>query len=488
MFYKTSQSKFFFFLLFTMLIPATIACGLLQSVAPRNAVPANTAPTSAFKPGDPTATPLGTDITDPNFIKGVEAYQAKKYNDVIALMSAAIDTNPNLAPPHRYRGMAHWYLGDCAGALPDIEEALSINPNYATAWADHGLLEVCLGDKEQGYQDYQKALSIDPSLSKVHVNMGVDYYKMGDYEKALEEYNLSIAIDPLRAVSWSGKSETLGKLGRFQECIDNATQGLEIHPEEYLLYSDRANCESDLKDHVAALKDFDIYIAHNQNDPEAWYNMGIAQYKSGDSQSAIDSYSKALDLNPSFYFAKANRGIAYNKIKEYEKALSDFNSALEGGDIAPAYSGRGETYYRLGNYDQAITDLKLAISFEPNDIRASCFLANTYFDVEKYQDTLDTVEAFSIPGYTCREQNILEIQARSHYALGNYDQAVLFMDKALEKDPYPLGYYYRGIILQAAGKNKEAIQDLQLFLSLAPSSDEYKEEVSDAKSRLVKLK
>ena len=72
--------------------------------------------------------------------------------------------------------------------------------------------------------------------------------------------------------------------------------------------------------------------------------------------------------------------------------------------------------------------------------------------------------------------------------LGNYNQGILYMNQALAENPYPLGYYYRGIILQAAGRNKEAVQDLELFLSLVPSADEHKEEISDAKSRLAKLK
>jgi hypothetical protein len=105
MLYKTSRSRVLFFLLIVIFLGTTIACGLLKSAAPTNS-----APTSAFKPGDATATPLGTDITDPNFVNGVEAYQAKKYDQAIALMSAVIEENPGLAPSYRYRGMAYWYL------------------------------------------------------------------------------------------------------------------------------------------------------------------------------------------------------------------------------------------------------------------------------------------------------------------------------------------------------------------------------------------
>jgi tetratricopeptide (TPR) repeat protein len=481
MLYQTRQSKILFFLLFMAFLATTIACGLLQSAAPSKA-----APTSAFKPGEPTATPLGTDITDINFIKGVEAYQAKKYDKVIALMSAVIDSDPNLAPPHRYRGMAYWYLGDCAGALPDIEKALSINPNYATAWADHGLLKGCLGDREQEFQDYEKALSLDPSLAKVHQNRGVAYYDMKDFEKALEEYDLSIAIDPARAASWSGKGEALGQLGRFGECIVAATKSLEINPEEYSAYSVRAYCEQNLENYPAAVKDYEIYTANHENiESVIWYNIGIAHDKNGDPQTAIDSYSKALELDPSYYPANINRGIAYNEIKDYENALSDFNAALEFGDIAYAYINRGETYYWLENYDQAIVDLELALSLDPNNIRAACYLTRSFFSAGRYQDALD---ASSQIVFKCRIQDIFEIQARSYYALGNFDQGILYMDKAIAEGPYPLGYYYRGIIFQAAGRNEEAIQDLELFLSLIPSTGEYKEETSDAKLRLAKLK
>ena len=319
--------------------------------------------------------------------------------------------------------------------------------------------------------------------------MGATYYGNHEYEKALEEFSLSIAIDSYRGVSWSGKSETLQKLGRSAECVDSATQGLEINPNEYPLYSDRASCEVDIKNYSAAVQDYETYTTNFNNvTPQEWYNMGIAQYQNGDLQNAVDSYGKALDLEPQFYFAYTNRGIAYNKLEEYKKALSDFNSALKGGDLQPAYAGRGETYYRLGSYDQAITDLDKAVSLNRSDTHSSCLLVGSYFKDEKYQETLDYIKVSGLFEPMCKEQNIFELQARSYYALGDYDQGILYMNQAIAQSPYPLGYYYRGIIFQAAGKNEEAVQDLKLFLTSVPTSDDYKKEVSDAKARLAKLK
>ena len=57
-----------------------------------------------------------------------------------------------------------------------------------------------------------------------------------------------------------------------------------------------------------------------------------------------------------------------------------------------------------------------------------------------------------------------------------------------EMDEYAFGHYYRGLIYQAAGKNQEAIQDLELFLSLTQNLETSQDEIADAKARLAKLK
>ena len=146
---------------FSILILLLIFAVFLFTACNANSVSqASFTPTPSFKPGDPTATPLGSEITNPSYIEGLEAYKAASYSEVVTLMSAAIKADSNSAPPYRYRGIAYWYLDDCASGFADAEKALSINPDYAEAWAIHGLLNECLGNTSQSLQDYQKALSL----------------------------------------------------------------------------------------------------------------------------------------------------------------------------------------------------------------------------------------------------------------------------------------------------------------------------------------
>ena len=52
-------------------------------------------------------------------------------------------------------------------------------------------------------------------------------------------------------------------------------------------------------------------------------------YKNKDFKSAINAYNKALELDPSFHKCLLNRGTAYMRLGEFDKALYDFNKTLE---------------------------------------------------------------------------------------------------------------------------------------------------------------
>ena len=451
------------------------------------AAPSLAASSKPFQPGDPTATPLGSDITDPNFAAGVKAYQAKAYPKVIQLMSAVIESEPNLAPPYRYRGLSYWYLKDCRSGMADLQKALSLDPNYAAAWAARGLLNDCLGNKGQMLQDYQKALSLDPSLAVAHNNLGVYYYGLQNYEHSLEEYKQAVAIDPSRSGSWSGMAEALRKLGRYDECIKSATRALTENAQEWLAYSDRAYCHLDKEDYIAAAADYRVYVNAVDAAADDWFSFGRSLRHSGDLQGALAAYTRAINLDPSRYEALINRGLIYITLEKYREALDDFNAALKFGEIPLAYAGRGQAYYYLRDYDRAIADLEKSIRLYPTDT-GYCGAALAYYEVGRYQDALNAAANSNSINPECGGQKLMEIQGRSNHALGDYDKALTYMNKALAVSPYSLGYYYRGLIYQAAGRKAEAVEDLEQFLSLAGTSGHLATEVEDAKARLAGLK
>ncbi len=97
------------------------------------------------------------------------------------------------------------------------------------------------------------------------------------------------------------------------------------------------------------------------------FHTAFTNEMNGDYQSAINSYTKSLDLNPSV-FVYNNRGIAYASINDYDSAIGDFNQAIAlDPDDAAAYNSRGLAYASIGDYEHAIEDFDQSIALDPDD-------------------------------------------------------------------------------------------------------------------------
>ena len=99
---------------------------------------------------------------------------------------------------------------------------------------------------------------------------------------------------------------------------------------------------------------------------DVYNKRGIAHANKGKYDKAISDFDRAIEIQPKYAKAYFIRGLTYSKKGQYEKAISDFNKAIE---INPknsmAYNNRGMAYLRQAQYDRAILDLSKAIELNP---------------------------------------------------------------------------------------------------------------------------
>lgn len=88
-----------------------------------------------------------------------------------------------------------------------------------------------------------------------------------------------------------------------------------------------------------------------------------------------------------------NRGLCYNGLEQFEKAIADFNKAIEvSPKMASYYNSRAFARHRKGEHDAALKDYDTAISMNDED---PAFLSNRgilYRDMGQYQKALDDFE------------------------------------------------------------------------------------------------
>jgi Flp pilus assembly protein TadD len=72
-------------------------------------------------------------LTEPNFIEGQKALEAKDYKAALAALKKALDVDKNNPDVHNYLGYSYRHLGDYDSAFKHYEQALALSPGHKAA-------------------------------------------------------------------------------------------------------------------------------------------------------------------------------------------------------------------------------------------------------------------------------------------------------------------------------------------------------------------
>ncbi|MGD8382892.1 MAG: tetratricopeptide repeat protein, partial [Syntrophobacterales bacterium] len=135
----------------------------------------------------------------------------------------------------------------------------------------------------------------------------------------------------------------------------------------------------------------------------------------GQYDKAISDYNKAIELNQRHAEAYNARGGAYLAKGQYDKAISDFSMAIElNRRYAEAYSNRGGAYaLGKGQYDLAIADCTKAIELNPKDAGAYNNRGFAYYSKGKYDKAWEDVHKAESLGYQVELEFLKDLRKAS---------------------------------------------------------------------------
>jgi tetratricopeptide (TPR) repeat protein len=168
------------------------------------------------------------------------------------------------------------------------------------------------------------------------------------------------------------------------------------------------------------------------------YYKGTARLGQGDFKGAVDALTKAIAKDPSNFGAFLNRGVAYENLEQYEKALADYDSAIA---IVPrfgrAFHGRGHVHNNMKQYEQAVAD---------------------YDDALKNADNL-VIDALGNPAEVDKAAVYYD-RGNALYELKKFDESVTSFTSAIALDgKFAAAYNNRGVVHFEAGDKTAACAD-----------------------------
>ncbi len=105
----------------------------------------------------------------------------------------------------------------------------------------------------------------------------------------------------------------------------------------------------------------------------------LDQINQGEDAQAFETYDEAVRLYPQSALAYYRRGLAYDFVENFDKALSDYARALEiNPDYADVYRSRALLYRVANRFQEAIADYDKLIQLDPNEAKAYSGRATAY--------------------------------------------------------------------------------------------------------------
>src|SRR5436189_1177610 len=253
-------------------------------------------------------------------------------------MMAAQPTTDTAAYELYHKGRSLWEKrsGDnIPKAIAFYEQAIARDPNYALAYAGLSSAYIILPfwagvdrlDASSKAKDAAlKALRLDPNLAEAHLALGkVLFFSEIDLAGALREYQRATELQPNDATAhhWFG-NDTLSALGRSEEAIAEVRRAVELEPLSPVINTDLGTT---------------FYYAHRYED-------------------SARQLRKTLEIDPTFFYAHFNLGIALQAAGDLSGAITEYEKAKQLGDDtyvpmlcaqAKAYAGDKDAALRMLN-------------------------------------------------------------------------------------------------------------------------------------------
>lgn len=342
--------------------------------------------------------------------RGDSLLLSKDYENAVRWYDRAIQENPNDPVLYNNQGLALQRLGKLHEALRCFNRATELDDKYLLPWINKGNVLSELRRYNEAMQCYDKAIEIDPNDASAWNNKGNLSAILGRYDEANTYFEKALQSLPEYASAWNNKGDALNHLGQYAEAKTCFEKALEVSAasnriERELGYGNTTD------------------ISHESI---AWNGIGYALAYLHESDEALKSFVKALEIDPRNALAWYNKAVHLVRVQEYEKAVQAYNEALKlDPNNATIWYSAGSSLQRLGKYSEALRSNIRAREINPNEVNAWFNEGNIYYELKRYHDAKRSFD--KVLEISQADSQALYLRARCKNYLG-YDLQEILSD------------------------------------------------------------
>ncbi len=190
-----------------------------------------------------------------------------------------------------------------------------------------------------------------------------------------------------------------------------------------------------------------------------FYMINLKEY-----DSASLYYSKSIEIAPSVERYRTNRGAAYYKLKDYEKALKDFQHVARRSPNKVSYKNLGICYTDLKEPDSANKYLTKSIKYDHSYSPAWAEKGRLFKKEERYNEA---IEFYNQALAGLNKPDWIRLKAECFSEINKFDSANHLINYLLVKHPENGEIHYsKGKIMLKQQRNIDACQSFVIADSL----------------------
>ena len=385
-------------------------------------------------------------------------------------------------PPAVYtEGFSLLARREYAQALASLRSSSARDPLVADQANRYGMKRAAdafrAGSIATAVEQLEAAIELAPERAEPRRILGLVWAADEQYDRGIADLKAAIGLDGRDERSRLAMADVLVRAGRLDAAEEALKEVIALLPDSGRAHYALARLYQRKGQQTEALREFQASIAFN---PLVGLNgiyqtMGAMAAARQNFDTAIDAYSKRVDLQPNDGDAHQDLGDTYARLSRSDEALAEFAVALTiDGDRASSYASLAQLYLRQGQYDAAVAAAQRALALDPAQQQTHYALGTALMRLGRGDEGEKELKEFERLQQEAAAANARDLElgrlrreAQLSSDGGDHQRAAALLRRALELAPRdPISYLNLGIALLLSGQPAEAAEAFTRSLAL----------------------
>lgn len=291
-----------------------------------------------------------------------------------------IKISPNDPFLYQKKSEILYELGDTPAAIEAIDDAIFKKNDQPEFFYLKGFYFYVNNDYDNAKKYLNKSIELGSENPETYYQLGLIHYFEKDYEKATKWYDVAIEKDSTQVTYIFAKAYIFKDQKKYDESIQVCNAALKIDSTFVKALSELHDIYRNIKNQPKLARKYNnkilaidsLHPLANFNEGNFLFDEALAKKPTEPKQfkkllkQAIKKYNVSINLTPAFADAYFNRGYTFFELKDYDKALKDFETvSVKNKYDERAFFMMGAIYEYYEEYEKAKENYEKALTINP---------------------------------------------------------------------------------------------------------------------------